>query len=617
MAELFLLLEDFVLAFAMSVVLAAVSWALMVRANHSDDDPRELFKGTFWGGFKLFTIYLALIPALGFSGLSPAASQFLSVLLVELSVLLAIQLFSYILTHLIRAHKEALALGIIGGITRSEAVTSSLSKLVKDDPDAIDTAVIVVLTANATMLLRTLFILLLIPVVGVKLFLAVLPPVLGMFMVSVAVIYYTYKNGKVLDIRLAPISVSMSLQIILAFAIISVLSVFAGSYGVSGYYAVAALGALSGALPVVLSMIALLAYKSLSITVAANIVLIAVTIGFLNDSVVALFFKQMEFFKKLAGKYAVVMLGGIAGFALSRGLFDFSRLPPYTFLMAFLIFFIPLFSWAALRKKDASIARTVGLGVFGALFNLFLFLVVLPLLPRALFGLEARPLLYILMAIILIELLLFLYTRLRKVSSLSALGFVAGIASAESLTFTLSKHEPEPAAKAVFAAKSGMFLRNLAILFVLSAPLAYRLAPVFIMVSLAFLALSSRLRAGESFEIKLSSLPSLALLLLILLFTGIISRLSLAYLGVYGLYVSTAIVSFTGLLPPMLSIASLFALGDISKEAALYLLSISILIASVNDVAIARVFRAGDFSRFLLKREALVLVVGLLALYFA
>lgn len=616
-AGYFFLLEDAVFAFALSVVLAAVSWALMARANHGGDDPRELFRGALSGGLKVFLTYYVLIPALPLSGLSEQYVRFFSVLLVELSALLAIQLFSYIFTHLIRAHKEALALGIIGGITRSEAVTSSLSKLVKDDPDAVDTAVIVVITANATMLIRTLFLLLLIPVVGVKLFLDVLPPVLGMFLAAVAVIYYTYKNEKVLDLRLAPISVSMAVQIVLAFAIISALSVFAGSYGTAGYYAIAALGALSGALPVVLSMIALLAYKSIPITVAANIVLIAVTIGFLNDSIVALLFRQIEFFKKLVGKYALVLLGGFAGFVVSRGLFDFSRLPPYSFILLFLLFFIPLFAWFALKNRDAVIARTAAWGLFGALFNLFLFLVVLPLSPRYLFGLEARPLLYIIIAITLIELVLFLYTRLRKVGSLTALGFVAGIASAESLTFTLSKHGPAPAAKVVFAGKSSMFLRNLAILFALSAPLAYRLAPAFLLVSLAFLVLSSRLRTDESLAIKLSSLPSLVLLLLLLLFTGIVSRLSLDYLGIYGLYVSTALLSFTGLLPPMLSVVSLLSLGHIPAATALSLLSLSVLVACINDVVIARVFRAGEFSRFLLKKEVIVLVAGLLALYFA
>ncbi len=616
-AGYFFLLENAVFAFALSVVLAAFSWAWMVRVNHDGDDPRELFRGALSGGLKVFLTYYVLIPALPFSGLSGQYVQFFSVLLVEMSILLAIQLFSYIFTHLIRAHREALALGIIGGITRSEAVSGSLVTLVKEDPAIMDTAAIVVITANTTMLLRTLFLLLLVPVVGARLFFEVLPPVLGMFAVAFAIIYYTYKNQKTLDIRLKPISMSMAVQIVLAFAVISALSAFAGAYGNLGYYVIAALGALAGALPVVLSTVALLAYKSLPIPVAANIVLIAVIVGYLNDSIVALIFKQPEFFKKLAGKYALVLLGGLAGYVLQKNLVNFSFLPSYSFLLFFLLFFIPTMTWLLLKKRDRELARTVAWGIFGAMLNIALLLIAVPLAPGDFIGVDLHYLLYLILIIVLIEFHLFLYTRLRKVKGLTAIGFVAGIASAESLTFTLSKHGPAPAAKAVFAAKSSMYLRNLAILFAFSSAIAYKLAPLFILLSLCFLVFSSRVRTEETLAVKPSSIPSLGFLFALLFLAAVISNFSLDYLGIYGLYVSTAIISFTGLLPPMLSVLALFVLKRITTDAALLLISLSALIASINDIVIARVFGAKELSGFFLRREIIALAFGVLVLYLA
>lgn len=611
---------------SVALLFSILIWLAKLREKDPDHHAaRELFFGALSGSLKITVIYFFIIPHIPSLGLSAAlTSSFVSVF-TGVNFILMIELIAYIYTHLVHAKRESLTIGILGGITRSEAITGSMVDLIKKTPEYLDTAVCVILTANSTMLVRNMLLLLLLPSVGLAIFFSVLPVILAMLIVSVLTVYVTYKKQDDIDLKLSPISLRSAVEIVIAFSAVSLASSYFGTYSVFGYYIVAAVGAFAGALPVIFSIIALLGYNAISVDVASNVFLIACTVAMVNDTLIAYFFKERELAAKLFLNEVIAVLAGIIvflGLAFPKSPLLSSIPTPvvHLFLVLVAISIVSVIAWFYLSWKGRD-SGEVAAGVFTSLFNLALiYFVLLPIAPKALFGfVDFSVILGILLVVIFLELFLFLATRLSEQADLTILGLVSGVVSAEGVTFSLSRQGIEDvnsAAKMIFAAKSSMFARNFLILAALSFQAAAGVWFLVLPLSALFYFLSFRTEAGDSsLKLKQSSIPSVLLLILLFTVALVSSKLALDYFGNYGLVLSIILVSFTGGIPPMLSLLSLFALGQISTGTMVQLLFISSAVVSINDPFICIVFRHPELAKELAKKQVFAFLFSLLVLY--
>ena len=612
---------------SVAIVFSILIWLLKLRGKEPDHHAaRELFLGALSGSLKITIIYFFITPHIPSLGLSDKlTSSFVSVF-TGVDLILMIELMAYIYTHLAHAKRESLTIGILGGITRSEAITGSMVDIIKKTPEYLDTAVCVILTANSTMLVRNMLLLLLVPSIGLSIFFNVLPVILAMFIVSALTVYITYKKQADIDLKLSPISLRSAVEIVVAFSFVSLASSYFGAYSDFGYYGVAAVGAFAGALPVIFSIIALLGYNSVSVEVASNVFLIACAVAMVNDTVLAYVFKERELAAKLFLNEVIAVLAGIIvflGLAFPKSPLLSSIPTPvvHLFLVLVAISIVSVIAWFYLSWKGRD-SGEIAAGVFTSLFNLALiYFVLLPIAPKSLFGfVDFSVILGILLVVIVLELFLFLATRLSEQADLTILGLVSGVVSAEGVTFSLARQgidDVSSAAKMIFAAKSSMFARNFLILAALSFQAAVSLFFLALPLSAIFYFLSFRTEAGDSsIKLKQSSIPSVLLLILLFTIALVSSKLALDAFGSAGLLLSIVIVSFTGGIPPMLSLLSLFALGQISVDTMVQMLFISSAVVSINDPFICLVFRHPELAKELIKKQALAFMFSLLVLYF-
>ncbi len=612
-----------VTAVSAAMILSVLAWLFKLRDQDSAE-AREFFLGTFSGALKISLIYFLIIPYLPSLGFSHIISNSLISLFTAVNFVLAIELVAYLYTHFAHAHKEALALGILGGITRSEAITGSMIDLVRKAPEYIETAVCVVLASNVTMLIRNLVLLLLVPAIGFQLFSRAFPVLFAMIIVSIVTVYFTYKKQNDIDIKLSPISLRSAIEIVLAFSIVSLASSFFGQYGDFGYYGVAAVGAFAGALPVIFSMVALLGYKAISIEAASNIFLIACSVALINDALISYVLKEREFASKLFLNELLAVLAGVVVFLGISSPSLLASVPTPLFHLFVVLAGISIFSlatWVYFRRTGKD-AKEIALGVFASLFNLSLiYFVLMPLVPKVLFGfVNSSLILNILLVIILLELFLFLAARLSDQSDPTLLGLVSGIVCAEGVTFSLARQavdDPVPASKMIFAAKSSMFARNLLILAALSFAAASQAWVVMLPLCVIFLLFSlyTPSQDDSSLKLKHSSIPAVLFLLLFFLAALLLSKFALDSFGSSGLLASVVLLSLASGLAPMLALLSLFAMGQIPLDALVQLIFVSSAVVSINDSLISLVFRHPDLAKTLLKKQILPFLFSLALLY--
>jgi len=613
-------------AVSVALVFSILIWLLKLRGKGPDHHAaRELFFGALSGSLKIAVIYFFAIPLIPSAGFSQNISNSLASVLTGVNFILMIELIAYAYTHLAHAKRESLAIGILGGITRSEAMTGSMVGLVRKSPEYLDTAVCVILTANSTMLIRNMALLLLLPAVGLDLFFAVLPVVLAMFLVSALTVYITYRRQSDLDLKLSPVSLRSAVEIVIAFSAVSFAFSYFGAFGDFGYYAVAAVGAFAGALPVIFSLVALLGYNAISVDAAANVFLIACAVAMVNDTAIAYLFREAELASRLFLNEAVAVLAGVIvflGLAYPKSPLLSSIPTPlvHLFLILVAISLVSVAAWLYLSWKGRE-SGEIAAGIFTSLFNLALiYFVLLPIAPKGLFGfVDFSVILGILLVIIALELFLFLATRLSEQSNLTVLGLVSGVVSAEGVTFSLARQNIDDvasAAKMIFAAKSSMFARNFLILAALSFKAASGVWFLALPLSALFYLLSFRTEAGDSsLKLKQSSIPSVLLLLALFTVALVSSKLALDYFGSSGLVLSIILVSFTGGIPPMLSLLSLFAVGQITTGTMVQMLFISSAVVSINDPFICLVFRHPELAKELAKKQLIPFAFSLLVLY--
>ncbi|MFH1787044.1 MAG: DUF4010 domain-containing protein [archaeon] len=336
MLELFEYITRTTAAAGFSILFGAVVWRLKMTYHDPDEDLHEnalkLFKGVSYGGFKLFLLYFLIMPLVPELPLSAKMQDFLHILFIGLVFILGVELFAYAFTHFAKYEKEIYALGIIGGITRSEAVTAQFMDEVKANPSVIPEAVDVVLIASTVMFYRNA---LLILAASIPLFYKTAIPLFAMAIVSTILVKRSVSSSEKQDIKLKAVSLRTAFKIVVFFAIVTAAIDFAAKYGSLGLYAIAAVGALGGALPVVFSTLTMLRVETISLDTAALMILIATIVAYVNDIPMLYIFKQKEFAKSLLKEQWLPPLVGIftiylmmQGLSIDLGFLDILFLIP-------------------------------------------------------------------------------------------------------------------------------------------------------------------------------------------------------------------------------------------------------------------------------------------------
>jgi len=291
-------LANIAIMFAASGGLGAASYYL--KGYFHDDYDKEFFKGTFLGTLKLLFIYLLITPIILASPAPIAVLNIFRLILMGLVIILVIELFVYILTHMVKTEKELFVIGVLGGITRSEAVIAEFLEELRENNSLIEETILVILIASTTMVFRNLVIL---AVVLFELFLIVAIPLLALGIASIFLIYFTYKKTEVEDITLKAVSLRTAFEIVFIFTIITAVAEYlAGFSNPILLYLVAVFGALGGALPIVFSVITLLSFGRIELAVGATMIILASAVAYMDDAFLSILFKQKELAKDLAIK---------------------------------------------------------------------------------------------------------------------------------------------------------------------------------------------------------------------------------------------------------------------------------------------------------------------------
>lgn len=341
---------SFAIACAGSGALAAAVYILEGRM-HAEYD-KEFFRGTFLGTIKLLLIYLIAIPVI-LASPGPAAllSGFRLVLLGLVTILL-IELFVYIFTHFVESEKELFVIGIIGGITRSEAVIAEFLEELKESAALIEETALIVLIASTTMIFRNLAIL---AIVMFPLFVQVFIPLFFIGAVSTAIFYYTYKKTEIDDIKLKAVSLRTAFIIVFLFSIVTAITQFLSAYPAL-LYLVAIFGALAGALPIVFTVVTLLTFGQIELAVGATMVVLASAVAYADEAIVALLFKQKALAQQLFVKQVPISLAAILLHFYLSGQLSIVALPagvPWYMLLLPVLLVLVAVAILIIRKRRA------------------------------------------------------------------------------------------------------------------------------------------------------------------------------------------------------------------------------------------------------------------------
>lgn len=325
-------LINIAITFAVSGGLAAGVYAL--EGHLHDHYDKQFLLGTFLGAVKLLFIYLLVIPIILASPGPAALLNGFRLVLLGLVAILVIELFVYILTHLIQSEKELFIIGIIGGITRSEAVIAEFLDELKENSSILEETTLVILIASTTMIFRNMLI---IAIVMFELFTKVFIPLLFIGALSTVIFYYTYKKTEIDDIKLKAVSLRTAFIIVFLFTIVTTVAQYLSNYPAL-LYIVAVFGAFAGALPIVFSVITLLTFGQIDLMVGATMVVLASAVAYMDDAFLALAFKKFELAKQLALKQVPLSIAAVLLYLyLSGQLFNIhlpTGIPPSYYIAA-------------------------------------------------------------------------------------------------------------------------------------------------------------------------------------------------------------------------------------------------------------------------------------------
>lgn len=205
--------------------------------------------------------------------------------------------------------------GVLGGIVSSTAVTVNLSRLARQCPASENAFSAGILTACATMFLRTL---LLVSVINPALFQVLLPSLLIMSGLTYLLGFLLWRNIRAFrtetddDVVLQnPFQLGMALKFgafLLAIMLLSkLLNIY---YGDMGTYFIAATSGLADVDPIVLAMSRMLK-EGLALNVAAQAILIAVSVNSGFKGVVTLVIAGRTMGLRVGGALAVAVVAGL------------------------------------------------------------------------------------------------------------------------------------------------------------------------------------------------------------------------------------------------------------------------------------------------------------------
>ena len=230
---------------------------------------------------KLLLISVVMLPILPDQGYGPWAVFNPYHIWWMVVLIAAISYLGYFAIRIVGNQQGPVLTGALGGLVSSTAVTLNLSKLSTQYPNMNNVLAAGILTACATMFVRTL---LLTSVINPALFIRLLPGLLVMSVVTYLVAFLLWHNGRgfraVDEIALTnPFQLGMALKFGAFLVVIILLSKLLKVYfGDMGTYFLAAISGLADVDPITLSM-SQMSNKGMELSVAARAILIAVSVN--------------------------------------------------------------------------------------------------------------------------------------------------------------------------------------------------------------------------------------------------------------------------------------------------------------------------------------------------
>ncbi|MGR9085978.1 MAG: MgtC/SapB family protein [Gammaproteobacteria bacterium] len=205
--------------------------------------------------------------------------------------------------------------GAFGGLVSSTAVSLNLSRFAKQNPGMANALSAGILTACATMFIRTL---LLLSILNQRLFMAILPAMLVMSVFPYLIALWLWKIAAPVsgrrEVRFQnPFQLGMALKFASFLTVILLMSRLLQLYfGDMGTYVLAAASGLADVDPITLSMSKNSADpEGLSIDVAARAILIAVSVNTCFKGVISWFIGGPAMASRVAGTLVVAVIGGL------------------------------------------------------------------------------------------------------------------------------------------------------------------------------------------------------------------------------------------------------------------------------------------------------------------
>lgn len=263
--------------------------------------------------FKLLLISVVMLPILPDKSFGPWAA-INPYLIWWLVVLIAgISYLGYFAVKIVGNRHGMVLTGFFGGLVSSSALTLNLSRLTKTQPGLHNALSAGILTACATLFLRTQ---LLTAILNPALALILLPALTIMSLVTYLAAYFLWKNaGEFQDkeeMKLEnPFQLGMAVKFGAFLVVILILSrILQANFGDTGAYVLAAVSGLADVDPITLSMAQMCA-EGLELKVAATAILIAVGVNSAVKSVFTLIIGDSALALRVGFTLTVAVISGL------------------------------------------------------------------------------------------------------------------------------------------------------------------------------------------------------------------------------------------------------------------------------------------------------------------
>jgi uncharacterized membrane protein (DUF4010 family) len=242
---------------------------------------KKLEQQELYATLKLLLISVVMLPILPNQGYGPWAAFNPYHIWLMVVLIASVSYLGYFAIRIVGNQHGPVLTGALGGLVSSTAVTLNLSKLSTQQPGMENVLAAGILTACATMFVRTL---LLTSVINPALFRALLPALLVMSIVTYLLAFLLWRNRQgfqtIEEITLEnPFQLGMALKFGAFLVVIMLLSNLLKVYfGDMGTYFLAATSGLADVDPITLSM-SQMSRQGLEVSVAAKAILIAVSVN--------------------------------------------------------------------------------------------------------------------------------------------------------------------------------------------------------------------------------------------------------------------------------------------------------------------------------------------------